>query len=153
MLCYFIADKQFQDNVKFRKFRQQLFHSSLTHILLPLQPFMEKPRVTRCGDGHFRRVIYGLGPYIADYPEQALLACIVSGWCPKYVFCVFSQICFMLIYYRCTAVATNLDGDAAAIPRSHEHTKAAQELYGENLRALWDGYGIVGDLIVYFSLY
>ncbi|KAL6310202.1 hypothetical protein BKA93DRAFT_814481 [Sparassis latifolia] len=39
--------------------------------------------VTRCADGHFRRVIYGLGPYIADYPEQALLACIVQGWCPK----------------------------------------------------------------------
>ncbi|KAF8151393.1 hypothetical protein B0H34DRAFT_664731, partial [Crassisporium funariophilum] len=29
-------------------------------------------------------VIYGIGPYIADYPEQALLACIVSGWCPRF---------------------------------------------------------------------
>jgi Plavaka transposase len=46
---------------------------------------MTTPRVTRCGDGHFRRVIYGLGPYIADYPEQALLACIVQNWCAKYV--------------------------------------------------------------------
>jgi hypothetical protein len=44
---------------------------------------MTKPRVTRCGDGHLRRVVYGVGPYIADYPEQALLACVVSGWCPK----------------------------------------------------------------------
>lgn len=78
-----IADKQHQDSVAFRKFRRQLFHTSLMRILLPLKPFMTKPRVTRCGDGHFRRVIYGLGPYIADYPEQALLACIVSGWCPK----------------------------------------------------------------------
>jgi hypothetical protein len=50
---------------------------------------MTTPRVTRCGDGHFRRVIYGLGPYIADYPEQALLACIVQNWCAKYV--VFSN--------------------------------------------------------------
>ena len=153
MLCYFTADKQFQDNVKFQKFCWQLFHSSLTHILLPFQPFIEKPWVTRCGDEHFRRVIYGLGPYIAGYPKQALLACIVSGWCPKYVWCVFSQISFMLIYYRCTAVATNLNGNAAAIPHSHEHTKAAQELYGENLQALWDGYGIIGDLIVCFSLF
>jgi len=79
------ADKQFQDDVGFRKFRRQLFHSSLTRILLSLKPFMSKPRVTRCGDGFFRRVIYGLGPYIADYPEQVLLACIVSGWCPKSV--------------------------------------------------------------------
>lgn len=46
---------------------------------------MTKPRVTRCADRHFRRVIYGLGPYIADYPEQALLACIVQGWCARYV--------------------------------------------------------------------
>jgi hypothetical protein len=77
------ADKEHQDSVEFRKFRRQLFHISLTRILSTLKPFMTKPRVTRCGDGHFRRVIYGLGPYIADYPEQALLACIVSGWCPK----------------------------------------------------------------------
>jgi hypothetical protein len=77
------ADKQHQDSTQFRRFRHQLFHRSLTRILLPLKPFMTKPRVTRCGDGHFRRVIYGIGPYIADYPEQALLACVISGWCPK----------------------------------------------------------------------
>ena len=46
---------------------------------------MTTPDVVRCPDGHFRRAVYGLGPYIADYPEQALLACIVQGWCPKYV--------------------------------------------------------------------
>lgn len=46
---------------------------------------MTIPEVVRCPDGHFRRAIYGLGPYIADYPEQALLACIVQGWCAKYV--------------------------------------------------------------------
>jgi Plavaka transposase len=44
---------------------------------------MMKHKVTLCGDGHFRRVIYGLGPYIADYPEQTLLSLVVSGWCPK----------------------------------------------------------------------
>jgi hypothetical protein len=46
---------------------------------------MVTPEVVRFLDGHFRKVIYGLGPYFADYPEQALLACIVQGWCPKYV--------------------------------------------------------------------
>ncbi|KAJ6631644.1 hypothetical protein B0H10DRAFT_2159848 [Mycena sp. CBHHK59/15] len=60
-----------------------LFHSSLHHILSPLKPHMTIPHVTRCADGHFRRVIYGLGPYIADYPEQALLTSIVQGWCPR----------------------------------------------------------------------
>ena len=46
---------------------------------------MTKPEVAYFGDGHFRWVIYGLGPYIADYEEQVLLACIVCGWCPRYV--------------------------------------------------------------------
>ncbi|KAJ6623241.1 hypothetical protein B0H10DRAFT_2162545 [Mycena sp. CBHHK59/15] len=45
---------------------------------------MKQPRITRYADGHFRRTIYGLGPYIADYPEQALLTCIIQGYCPRY---------------------------------------------------------------------
>lgn len=44
---------------------------------------MTVAEVVRCADGHFRRMIYGLGPYIADYPEQVLLACVVQGWCAK----------------------------------------------------------------------
>jgi hypothetical protein len=80
-----IGSQAYKDDDNFRKFRRQIFHSSLHHILLSLRPHMLVPRVTRCSDGHFRRVIYGLGPYIADYPEQALLACIVQGWCPRYV--------------------------------------------------------------------
>ncbi|KAF9530756.1 hypothetical protein CPB83DRAFT_920826 [Crepidotus variabilis] len=77
------TSREFADKGDFRKFRRQLFHSSLEHILSSLRPHMSKPRITRCADGHLRRVIYGLGPYIADYPEQALLACVVQGWCPK----------------------------------------------------------------------
>jgi Plavaka transposase len=79
----YLAERNEQDSVDFRRFRRQLFHASLAKILQPLKPWMTKPRVTRCADGHFRRVIYGFGPYIADYPEQCLLACVVSGWCPK----------------------------------------------------------------------
>jgi len=84
----FTAVKAYADDARFRKFRQQLFHSSLAHILRRLKPGMTTPEVVRCPDSHFRRVVYGLGPYIADYPEQALLACIVQGWCPKHVFYV-----------------------------------------------------------------
>ena len=60
-----------------------------THHLpesLSLKAGMTIPEVVRFPDGHFRKVIYGLGPYIADYSEQALLACIVQGWCLKHVF-------------------------------------------------------------------
>lgn len=46
---------------------------------------MTTPEVTPCPDGHFRRVVYGLGPYIADYPEQVLLACVVQGKCARYI--------------------------------------------------------------------
>ena len=51
-----------------------------------LKPGMTKPEITRCSDNHFRRVIYSLAAYIADYPEQVLLACVVQGWCAKYIF-------------------------------------------------------------------
>lgn len=77
-----IADKQYDDTLEFRKFRWQVFHASLTHVLQSLKPWMSKPHITRCGDGHLQRIIYGLGPYIADYLEQNLLSCVVSGWCP-----------------------------------------------------------------------
>ncbi|KAF9455420.1 hypothetical protein BDZ94DRAFT_1316251 [Collybia nuda] len=68
------TDKQHQDSVEFRKFRRQLFHSSIAQILMSVRPWMTKPRITQCGDGQYRRIVYGLGSYIVDYPEQALLA-------------------------------------------------------------------------------
>jgi len=79
------ADTQFVGTEAFRKFCRQLFHQSLTTILHSLRPGMMKPEIACCADGHLQRVIYGLGPYIADYPEQVILACIVSGWCAWYV--------------------------------------------------------------------
>ncbi|KAG2123897.1 hypothetical protein BD769DRAFT_1388978 [Suillus cothurnatus] len=39
-------------------------------ILQILKPGMTKPEVVCFGDSHFCCVIYGLGPYIADYEEQ-----------------------------------------------------------------------------------
>jgi Plavaka transposase len=54
-------------------------------MLESLRPGMTVPEVVRFPDGHYRKVVYGLGPYIGDYPEQALLACVVQGWCAKYV--------------------------------------------------------------------
>ena len=78
-----IADREFEKDPEFCTFHRQLFHASLTAVFETMKPAMEKPEVTLCADGHFRRAIYGLGPYIADYPEQVLLACIVQGWCPK----------------------------------------------------------------------
>lgn len=82
---HFLAEKRHRDDNHYRKFRRQLFHTSVSKILSSLKPGMVDPEVVRCPDGHFRRAIFGLGPYIADYPEQALIGNIVQGWCPKYV--------------------------------------------------------------------
>ena len=80
-----LANYESVNDIRFRRFRRQLFHWSLEEMLYSLKPGMTTPEVVRFPDGHFRRVIYGLSPYIADYPEQVLLACIMQGWCPKYV--------------------------------------------------------------------
>ncbi|KAI0632415.1 hypothetical protein C8Q77DRAFT_1218797 [Trametes polyzona] len=121
------TDRQYTGDAQFRRFRRQLFHTSLHTILQSLRPGMTTPEVVRCADNHYRHMIYGLGPYIADYPEQVLLACIVQGWCAK-----------------CTADRRDLDNPEAP-PRSHEHTAAL--LDAMDLTGLWDEYGIVGDLM------
>ena len=77
------ADKAHTNDVDFRQFRRKLFHVSLSCILQSLKSGEVTPEVFQCPDGHFRRVIWGMGPYIADYPEQVLLACIVKNWCAR----------------------------------------------------------------------
>ena len=72
--------------MKFRQFKRQLYHSSISAILSSLKPAMEAPTVYRCPDGHFRRVIFILGPFIADYPEQVMLSGVLQNWCPRYVY-------------------------------------------------------------------
>jgi hypothetical protein len=52
---------------------------------------MTTPEIARTPNSHYRRVIYSIGSYIADYPEQALLTCVVQGWCPRYVTSLYFQ--------------------------------------------------------------
>ena len=77
------GDRRFDDNPKFRAFKRQLYHASVAAVLKSLCPAMKVPVIRRCPDGHFRRVIYDLLAFIADYPEQVMLTGIVQGWCPK----------------------------------------------------------------------
>ncbi|KAF8881514.1 hypothetical protein CPB84DRAFT_1817258 [Gymnopilus junonius] len=130
MLLGFLAipktDKAHKDSDEFRVFRRQLFHASLNHILQSLKPWMEKPEVVWYADGHYRRTIYGLGPYIADYPEQVLLTCIVQNWCA-----------------RCDAPFDNLDGGGGR--RTHELTEQLVQTLGS--KSLWDDYGIVDGIM------
>ncbi|KAG1850375.1 hypothetical protein DFJ58DRAFT_842446 [Suillus subalutaceus] len=121
------TDRQHAHDDLFRVFRRQLFHCSLSAILSTLKPVMTEYEVLCCADGHFRRVIFGLGPYIADYEEQLVLSCTVKNWCPK-----------------CLASRGDLDG--GGLSRCREHTDV---LIHENIHpdTLWHEYGIISVLI------
>ncbi|KAG1741478.1 uncharacterized protein EDB91DRAFT_1237140 [Suillus paluster] len=79
----FNTTKEHAGDTDYRNFRWQMFHCSLARIFKAIKPYMNTPDIVCFPDSHFRRVIYELGPYIADYPEQVLLSGVVQGWCPK----------------------------------------------------------------------
>ncbi|PBK82674.1 hypothetical protein ARMGADRAFT_1140721 [Armillaria gallica] len=113
-----------------KTFHQQIFHGSLWAIFESLHPGMETPEILCYGDGHYCWTIYGLGPYIADYPEQALLVCIVQGWCPQ-----------------CTASHHDLDGPDGQ--RTHKHTTTW--FHAMSSKEMWDDYGIIDGIMPYTS--
>ncbi|KAJ7093512.1 hypothetical protein C8R44DRAFT_989924 [Mycena epipterygia] len=121
------TSKKHRSKPAYQTFCRQMYHASLALIYQPLKPFMETPEVVRCPDGHFRRVIYGIGPYIADYPEQVWLAAVVQNWCPK-----------------CEAHPNNLDADGARL-RTRTKTEALIMCFDPGI--LWDEYGVRSDVV------
>jgi hypothetical protein len=120
---------------------------------------MTTPVVRRCPDGHYRRVVYDIGPFIADYPEQVMLAGVVQGWCAR---------CGILLFYprhwhaysghsivhlscRCTSKSSDLDGGGG------RRTRALTDLLVSSPEIssaeLWDAYGIDDDIIVSTSIF
>ncbi|KAM6503138.1 hypothetical protein JOM56_000081 [Amanita muscaria] len=120
------TDKENEDSKHFRGFRCEVFHGSLMQILQTLRPGMEEPEVLRYADGHYRKTLYGLGAYIADYPEQVVLSCIVQDWCPL-----------------CTASNKDLDGEGGR--RTHELTEVLMDAHDG--KTLWFDYGIVPGIM------
>lgn len=115
---------------------------------------MTIPEIVLCPDGHFRRVIWGLGPYIADYPEQVLISCIVQGWCPKsgYLLCL-SVYCLIFFHFiRCRALSGQLDSNENMFHdrRSRAHTDFVATRC--EMGVLYENYGIIGDVIVRFLI-
>jgi hypothetical protein len=106
--CSILATKEDSEDPDFRNFRRQIFHSSLLQILSSLRPGMTTPEVVQCPNNHFQRAVYGVGPYIANYPEQVLLSCIVQGWCPRYVFEVVQSVNGWESNFSSAAQPTNL---------------------------------------------
>ncbi|OCH84269.1 hypothetical protein OBBRIDRAFT_815526 [Obba rivulosa] len=85
---------------------------------------METPEVVRCPEGHFHKAMYGIGPYIADYPEQVLLAYIV-----------------------CNAEPPDIDKGGGFRWKAHTEAIIDQLEFGE----MWEGYSVVGDITPFTS--
>ncbi|KAJ7784883.1 hypothetical protein DFH07DRAFT_1054423 [Mycena maculata] len=118
---------------EYQKFVRQMYHACLTKVFQPLKDAMTTPEVVQCPDRHFHRVIYGLGPYIADYPEQVWLTAIVQNWCPK-----------------CDAQPDNLDGEEARL-RTKTMTDFLITQFEPGI--LWDDYGIRSDVMPFTSYF
>ncbi|KAJ3502936.1 hypothetical protein NMY22_g18422 [Coprinellus aureogranulatus] len=120
------ADRKYDDNATFCRFKKQLYHASISQILHSLKAGMTTPEILRCPDGHFRRVIFKLASFIADYPEQVVLAGIIQNWCP-----------------RCTGMNKDLDGPSG--PRERDFTEELIKIVDGGV--LWDLYGIDNDVL------
>ncbi|KAI0004338.1 hypothetical protein BJV74DRAFT_876020 [Russula compacta] len=121
------TSKKHRQTAQFQTFCRQMYHASLARVFEPLKDGMTTPEVVKCPDGHFRRAIYGLGPYIADYPEQVWLAGIVQGWCPK-----------------CTARPENLDAPGA---RRRTQTTTDFLISTWDPGILWTDFGVRTDIL------
>ncbi|KIK94003.1 hypothetical protein PAXRUDRAFT_12323 [Paxillus rubicundulus Ve08.2h10] len=87
---------------------------------------MTTPQVMKCPDRHFHQIIFSLGSYIADYPEQVLISGIVQNWCG-----------------RCMAFPNNLDSGGAL--QTLELTQALIEEL--SLCVVWDEWGIDANIV------
>ncbi|KAJ7038606.1 hypothetical protein C8F04DRAFT_951033, partial [Mycena alexandri] len=121
------ASKKHRAKPEYQRFCRQMYHASLALVFEPLKQFMDTPDIVMCPDGHYRRVIYGIGPYIADYPEQVWLAAIVQNWCPK-----------------CDAHPDHLDAPGARL-RNKTKTDVLIQCFDPEI--LWDDYGVRSDIV------
>ncbi|KAH9949214.1 hypothetical protein B0H21DRAFT_663497, partial [Amylocystis lapponica] len=86
LVGYLSVDKIARSNLTQQEHRargQRLFHESMCIILGPLREAGRKGVEMTGGDGQIRRVHPVIAAYVADYPEQCLVACSKYGTCPK----------------------------------------------------------------------
>ena len=119
----------------------------LAVIFEPLRLGVTTPELVLCPDGHWRWAIYGLGPYIADYPKQVWLTRIVQDWCSKWVLIHWSHRWYCLTSVcRCDAPSDDLNKEEDIQPHSHQRTEFFISIFDPGI--LWSDYGIWTDVVI-----
>ncbi|OBZ77541.1 hypothetical protein A0H81_01910 [Grifola frondosa] len=116
--------RDYANDANFRKFRRQLFHTSLSRILQPLKPGMTTP--------------------------EALISRTIQSKPSLPASCKDGVQDMSNAVFRCTAPNHDLDG-AGGGRRTREHTEALVADF--ELGVLWNEYGLVGDIVVSTSRY
>ncbi|KAL1705648.1 hypothetical protein EV121DRAFT_279498 [Schizophyllum commune] len=86
LLGYLPTDKVLDEELTTKEVRsraQRVFHESMRVLLEPLVVAGTSGVEMVGGNGEVRRVFPILAAYVADFPEQCLVACSKSGTCPK----------------------------------------------------------------------
>ena len=73
-----------------------------------------------------------------------LLALCKGGVLSRYI--ITSVLSMLTSHIRCCAPADKFNSHDKFTPQSHIHTAALTDAF--SLQELWDGYGIVGDIVI-----
>ncbi|KAG8795568.1 hypothetical protein FRC12_012665 [Ceratobasidium sp. 428] len=71
----------FDDNER-QRLKADLVHRSMEMLLAPIKQASEEGVEMWCPDGRLRRIFPRIAAYLADWPEQCLMACTKQSSCP-----------------------------------------------------------------------
>ena len=146
LLGYLSVDKINRESLTQRELRartQCMFHESMRIILDPLKRAGEVGVEMVGGDGAVRLVFPIIASYVADYPEQCLVACTKYGTCPKCQ-CPAKNLQDTTVYPLRTQrwtedVINSAKASATSIADFHQRCMN-QEVSGSVYRPFWSGF-------------